>query len=103
VGCERIFGPRKRGQLKNFTEVAVNHFGSGWAWLVQKPDGKLAIYSKSDAGNPLTDGNTPIITCDVWEHAYYIDYRNNRGTFIDGWWKLVNWDFANSNLKQSKL
>jgi len=85
---------------KTFSDAALTHFGSGWAWLSQHPDGKLSVCSKSDAGNPLTDGNTPILTLDVWEHAYYIDYRNNRAAFIEHFWNLVNWDFANSNLKK---
>jgi len=88
---------------KAFTETALNHFGSGWAWLSVRTDGKLVISSKSDAGTPLTDNELPLLTCDVWEHAYYIDYRNNRAAFIEAWWKLVNWDFVASNLARAKL
>ncbi|HEY2486110.1 MAG TPA: superoxide dismutase [Candidatus Binataceae bacterium] len=83
---------------KKFTEAATTHFGSGWAWLVRKPDGSLAIEATHDAGTPLTGGNKPILTCDVWEHAYYIDYRNARPRYIEAFWNLVNWDFANDNL-----
>jgi superoxide dismutase, Fe-Mn family len=83
---------------KKFTEAATTHFGSGWAWLVRKPDGSLAIEATHDAGTPLTSGNKPILTCDVWEHAYYIDYRNARPRYIEAFWNLVNWDFANDNL-----
>ncbi|MCB9676651.1 MAG: superoxide dismutase [Alphaproteobacteria bacterium] len=81
-----------------FTAAAGGHFGSGWAWLVKNASGKLEIVQTHDAGCPLTSGQTPILTCDVWEHAYYIDYRNARPDYINGWWALVNWDFANANL-----
>ena len=81
-----------------FTNEAATHFGSGWAWLVKNGAGKLEIVSTHDAGCPLTDGKTPILTCDVWEHAYYADRRNARPAYIDAWWALVNWDFANENL-----
>lgn len=82
-----------------FSAVAAGHFGSGWAWLVQAKDGSLKIEQTHDAGNPLRAGTgKPLLTCDVWEHAYYIDYRNARGDYINSWWKLVNWDFANKNL-----
>lgn len=81
-----------------FSTVAANTFGSGWAWLVKNSDDKLEIVSTSNAGNPLTDGKTPVLTCDVWEHAYYVDYRNARPKYIETFWKLINWDFVNSNL-----
>ncbi len=81
-----------------FSTTAVNTFGSGWAWLVKNADGKLEIVSTSNAGNPLTDGKTPLMTCDVWEHAYYVDYRNARPKYIESFWNLVNWDFVNKNL-----
>jgi Fe-Mn family superoxide dismutase len=80
-----------------FTKAAGGHFGSGWAWLV-KEDSGLAIVDTHDAGCPLTSNKTPILTCDVWEHAYYIDYRNARPKYLEAWWNLVNWDFANKNL-----
>jgi superoxide dismutase, Fe-Mn family len=83
---------------KKFTEAATTHFGSGWAWLVRKPDGSLAIEATHDAGTPLTSGNRPILTCDVWEHAYYIDYRNARPRYVEAFWNLVNWEFASDNL-----
>jgi Fe-Mn family superoxide dismutase len=81
-----------------FTKAAAGLFGSGWAWLVKGPDGKLAIEALGNAGNPLRDNKVPILTCDVWEHAYYIDYRNARPKYLDAWWNLVNWDFASKNL-----
>jgi Fe-Mn family superoxide dismutase len=79
---------------KKFNEEAANHFGSGWCWLVKDSSNNLKIISLHDAGNPLTENLTPILTCDVWEHAYYIDYRNDRGKYLQSWWNLVNWKFA---------
>lgn len=83
---------------KKFTQAAVTLFGSGWAWLVKKPDGGLAIEGMGNAGNPLTTANTALLTCDVWEHAYYIDYRNARPVFLEAFWKIVNWDQVAKNL-----
>jgi len=80
-----------------FTKCAVTTFGSGWAWLVKNKDGSLALVSTSNAGCPLTEGQTPVLTCDVWEHAYYIDYRNARPAYLEAFWALVNWDFASAN------
>ena len=78
-----------------FSEASVGQFGSGWGWLVKGGDGKLAIETSANADTPFAAGKTCILTIDVWEHAYYIDYRNARAKFVDEWWKLVNWDFAN--------
>jgi len=86
---------------EQFTKTAVGTFGSGWGWLVKQSDGKLAIVSTSNAGNPLTSGQKPLLTCDVWEHAYYIDYRNARPKYVEAFWKLVNWDFVEKNLAGS--
>lgn len=83
---------------EEFTKSATTNFGAGWTWLVKNKDGKLAIVNTSNAQTPLTSGVTPILTVDVWEHAYYIDYRNERPKFINGFWALVNWDFVNKNL-----
>ncbi len=80
-----------------FTKCAVTTFGSGWAWLVKNPNGTLELVSTSNAGCPLTEGQTPLLTCDVWEHAYYIDYRNARPKYLEAFWNLVNWDFAAKN------
>jgi len=79
---------------QQFTDAAATLFGSGWAWLVKTGDGKLEIRQGSNAETPLRDGGTPILTCDVWEHAYYIDYRNARPKYLEGFWNLVNWDFV---------
>ncbi len=81
-----------------FTKTAVTTFGSGWAWLVKNSDGSLRIESTSNAGNPMRNGKTPLLTCDVWEHAYYVDYRNARPKYVDAFWNLVNWDFVNENI-----
>jgi Fe-Mn family superoxide dismutase len=84
---------------EQFTQAAATTFGSGWAWLVQDASGALKIISTSNAATPMTEGLTALITCDVWEHAYYIDYRNVRPDYINAFWSLVNWDFAAKNLK----
>ncbi len=81
-----------------FTKMAIGLFGSGWVWLVKDEDGTLGIEAMSNAGNPFTNGQTPLLTCDVWEHAYYIDYRNARAKYVETFWNLVNWEFAAKNL-----
>jgi len=81
-----------------FNDAATGNFGSGWTWLVQKADGSLAVHSTDDAGCPLTEDVTPLLTADVWEHAYYIDYRNSRPKYLEAFWNLVNWDFVSSNM-----
>ncbi|NLB27955.1 MAG: superoxide dismutase [Fe] [Clostridiaceae bacterium] len=83
---------------EKFSATAATTFGSGWAWLVKDSDGKLEIISTSNAGTPLTEDKKPLLTCDVWEHAYYIDYRNARPSYIEKFWELVNWDFVAGNL-----
>lgn len=80
-----------------FTKCAVTTFGSGWAWLVKNADGSIDLISTSNAATPLTEGQAPLLTCDVWEHAYYIDYRNARPKYLEAFWALVNWDFASDN------
>ena len=79
---------------EEFSNSAATRFGSGWAWLVKDSNGELVVKSTANAQTPLKDGDTPLLTCDVWEHAYYIDYRNARPKYIQGFWKLVNWDFV---------
>ncbi|MRR18776.1 superoxide dismutase [bacterium] len=74
-----------------FTKAATTLFGSGWAWLCMKPDGRLTITQEQNAGNPIRSGLVPIMTCDVWEHAYYIDYRNRRPDYIKSFWDLLDW------------
>ena len=83
---------------EQFTNSAINNFGSGWTWLVKNPDGSVAIVNTSNAATPLTDASvTPLLTVDVWEHAYYVDYRNARPKYMEAFWALVNWDFVNAN------
>jgi superoxide dismutase, Fe-Mn family len=83
---------------EQFTQTALTTFGSGWAWLVQKTDGTLALVSTSNAGCPLTGSDRPLLTCDVWEHAYYVDFRNARAKYVEAFWALVNWDFVSSQM-----
>lgn len=83
---------------QEFTQTAINTFGSGWAWLVQDKDKSLKIISTSNAGTPMTENLNALLTCDVWEHAYYIDYRNVRPDYIKAFWSLANWDFVADNL-----
>ena len=80
-----------------FTKSAIGNFGSSWTWLVKKADGSVDIVNTSNAATPLTAGDTPLVTCDLWEHAYYIDYRNRRPDYLGAFWSLVNWDFASRN------
>ncbi|OSM02234.1 superoxide dismutase [Magnetofaba australis] len=80
-----------------FTKCAVTTFGSGWAWLVKKPDGTLDLLSTSNACCPLTGDAKPLLTCDVWEHAYYVDYRNARPKYVEAFWNVVNWAFVADN------
>jgi Fe-Mn family superoxide dismutase len=84
---------------EEFTKAAIGAFGSAWAWLVVDKAQKLKIVTTSNAGTPMTDGLHAILTCDVWEHAYYIDYRNRRPDYLAGFWELVNWEFVAEQLK----
>ncbi len=88
--------------LKNeFATAAKALFGSGWVWLVKDKWGKLKVRSLGNAGNPLVDlGEIPLLTCDVWEHAYYLDYKNERAKFLENFWEIVNWEFVEDNLKK---
>ncbi len=80
-----------------FTKSAIGNFGSSWTWLVKKADGSLDIVNTSNAATPLTGADQPLLTCDLWEHAYYIDFRNRRPDYLAGYWKLANWEFAARN------
>ena len=82
---------------EKFSTAAATNFGSGWTWLVKNTDGSVEIFNTGNAGCPLTEGKTPLLTIDVWEHAYYIDYRNARPKYIEAFWNIVNWDFAAQN------
>ena len=83
---------------QQFDALAMRTFGSGWVWLVRRSDGGLALAMTANAATPLTGSDTPLLTCDVWEHAYYIDYRNARAKYLEAFWNVVNWDFVASNL-----
>lgn len=96
---QKAFGSFSAFQ-EQFTKTALATFGSGWAWLVRTPEGKLEIISTPNAGTPLTDNKKALLTCDVWEHAYYIDYRNARAKYVESFWKCVNWAFVAKNFTQ---
>jgi Fe-Mn family superoxide dismutase len=83
-----------------FQSTAAGQFGSGWGWLVAHADGSLEVTSTPNQDNPLLDGNTPILGVDVWEHAYYLHYQNERGTYLDHWWNVVNWDAVENNFAE---
>ena len=83
--------------VDQFDAAAKGNFGSGWTWLTKDSGGNLGIVNTDDAGNPMTDDRQPLLTCDVWEHAYYLDYRNRRDEYLGAFWKLVNWDFVARN------
>lgn len=80
-----------------FSKAAIGTFGSGWGWLVKNAAGELEIISTSNAATPMTNGQTALMTCDVWEHAYYVDYRNARPKYVEAFWNLVNWNFISAN------
>ena len=85
--------------VEKFNALGLATFGSGWVWLVQNSAGDLEIVNSFNAGNPMTEGYHPLMTCDVWEHAYYVDTRNDRGGYLKNFWNIVNWDFVAGNLK----
>ncbi len=84
-----------------FTKQCAGHFGAGWGWLVKEDDGTLKVVTTHDAGTPLTSGKAPLLTCDVWEHAYYIDYRNDRAAYLEHFWAVADWEFAERNFGAS--
>ena len=92
---EKDFGSVQKFQ-EEFIKSAISHFGSGWAWLI-RDEGRLKVVSTHDADTPLAHGKTPLLTCDVWEHAYYLDYKNNRAQYVDQFWKIINWQFVHKN------
>jgi Fe-Mn family superoxide dismutase len=97
AAIDASFGSFEEFKAK-FTDSAINNFGSSWTWLVKNADGSLAIVNTSNAATPLTEeGVTPLLTCDLWEHAYYIDYRNVRPDYLNAFWALLNWEFASAN------
>jgi Fe-Mn family superoxide dismutase len=97
AAIDKAFGSFEKFK-EQFASAGATRFGSGWAWLVKNPDGSLAIESTSNADNPIKEGKKPLLTCDVWEHAYYIDYRNARAKYIEAFWNVVNWDFVAASM-----
>lgn len=85
---------------EEFTRTAVLIFGSGWCWLVKNTDGALEIAETAGAGNPMTEGRTPLLACDLWEHAYYIDYRNAKAAYLKAFFELINWEFVYDQYKK---
>ena len=96
-GLKKAFGSFAAFK-EQFSQAAITTFGSGWAWLVQDDAGAFKIMSTGNAGTPMTEGLTALLTCDVWEHAYYIDYRNVRPDYVNAFWSLVNWEFVRQNM-----
>ena len=97
----KSFGTLKAFKAQ-FVKLAMGHFGSGWIWVIKNNDSSISIETSSNAYCPLTEGKKLILTCDLWEHAYYIDHRNDRMKYLLNWWELINWDFANQNLTETK-
>ncbi|PHS31395.1 MAG: superoxide dismutase [Fe] [Methylophaga sp.] len=96
AAIDATFGSFDEFKAKFSTSAATN-FGAGWTWLVKNADGSIEIVNTSNAGSPLTAGQTPLLTCDVWEHAYYIDFRNARPKYVEAFWGIVNWNFVEAN------
>ena len=84
---------------EEFNRAAMAVFGSGWAWLVEHPDGRLGIVTTVGANTPLTGDSKPLLACDLWEHAWYLDYQNDRSRYLQAFWKLVDWDFVATQLR----
>ena len=96
---DRDFGSFEQFKEK-FSASATGHFASGWAWLIKNNEGKLEVVDTHDASNPIRQGmGKPLLTCDVWEHAYYVDYRNARAKYVQAWWNVINWEFASKNFR----
>jgi Fe-Mn family superoxide dismutase len=97
----------KFGSIEKFKEIfcesALSFFGSGWIWVTKEESGEMMIVGKSNAGNPLTEGKIPLLVCDVWEHAYYLDYQNERIKYIDQFWEIINWEFFENNLSKESF
>ena len=97
-GTLRSFGGLETLESE-FTKAATAVFGSGWAWLIKDQSGGVRVVTTPNAHTPLRDGHTPLLACDMWEHAYYIDHHNDRGAYLKNFWQLVNWDFVGTNLR----
>lgn len=101
AAIEKSFG-NFTGFKEQLSKTSVTQFGSGWGWLVKKKDGALAVVQTGNAANPLTVGDVPLLTCDVWEHAYYLKYQNRRADYVGSWWNVVNWDAVAARLARAK-
>ncbi|MDO5759646.1 MAG: superoxide dismutase [Bacteroidota bacterium] len=99
LAIEKTFGSFEKFK-EEFTNKCLSLFGSGWCWLVKDNEGKVSIVQKSNAGNPITEGLKPILVCDVWEHAYYLDKQNARAKYVESFWEIVNWEFAQKNFEE---
>jgi len=101
AAIEKSFG-NFAGFKDQLSKISVTQFGSGWGWLVKKKDGALAVVQTGNAANPLTSGDVPLLTCDVWEHAYYLKYQNRRADYVGSWWNVINWDAVAARLAKAK-
>ena len=101
AAIEKSFG-NFAGFKDQLSKISVTQFGSGWGWLVKKKEGTLAVVQTGNAANPLTAGDVPILTCDVWEHAYYLKYQNRRADYVGSWWNVINWDAVAARLAKAK-
>ena len=101
AALEKSFG-NFTGFKEQLSKTSVTQFGSGWGWLVKKKDGTLAVVQTGNAANPLTAGDVPLLTCDVWEHAYYLKYQNRRADYVGSWWNVINWDAVAARLARAK-
>ena len=101
AAIEKSFG-NFTGFKEQLSKTSVTQFGSGWGWLVKKKDGALAVVQTGNAANPLTAGDVPLLTCDVWEHAYYLKYQNRRADYVGSWWNVINWDAVAARLAAAK-
>ena len=101
AAIEKSFG-NFAGFKDQLSKISVTQFGSGWGWLVKKKEGTLAVVQTGNAANPLTAGDVPLLTCDVWEHAYYLKYQNRRADYVGSWWNVINWDAVAARLAKAK-
>jgi Fe-Mn family superoxide dismutase len=101
AAIEKSFG-NFAGFKEQLSKMSVTQFGSGWGWLVQKKDGVLAVVQTGNAANPMTAGDVPLLTCDVWEHAYYLKYQNRRADYVGSWWNTINWDAVAARFAKAK-
>jgi len=101
AALEKSFG-NFAGFKEQLSKTSVTQFGSGWGWLVKKKDGALAVVQTGNAANPLTAGDVPLLTCDVWEHAYYLKYQNRRADYVGSWWNVINWDAVAARFAKAK-